>query len=419
MTNLERWRLLNKDNPSPANFIDIGFYYMVAAALERRVWQGDMDRMPLFFNMYAVLVGPPGVGKSWVMNVVKATLEKLLKPEQEWKGKAVNVQKAQACDITELLNQAQTEEVQPEYLIKFSADATSYEALVKALVESSTFFFPKGTSKPYVYAAMSALLDEFTSLFTKDSGAVKDFLLTMHGCSTYRKDTIKHGIQVIKNPWFSILAGTTPSRIAEVKEINILDDGFAARSLFIYANCNRFRPPFDVPPYSTEQLQYQAELVEHLQLLTKRHGSINFTKEALEWVDVDANIKRTNMHQVLAYYYTRRVVHIKKMAGLVQMSEDPDATMISLGATKQAVTLLNRWDMRMHEAFANNGLNELAPTATRIEEACATQMLTEGEILSAFYNDVNGPQLTIMLKDLLVQGRLTKTPNGKYTKKVK
>lgn len=417
MTNLDLWQLINRENPSPANFIDAGFYFMIAAALERRAWEGSFDRRPLFFNPYIVMVGTPGVGKSWVMDEVKAILQMLVKKDTDTTQKPKIDPKAYATDITEILMLDNTGGIQPDYLIKFSADATSYEALVRSLA-AATVWFTKPDRNIYHYAAMAAIIDEFTSLFTKESATIKDFLLTMFGCGTYRKDTIKHGLQTIQNPYFSLLAGTTPDQINRCKDINILDDGFAARTFFIFANANRFKPPIELPSLDEEQQRAQLTIVAHLNKLKNFFGGVGLAPDAVEWLKVDANIARTNSHPNLQYYYVRRILHIKKVAGLVEFGNNSAPKCISLASVQEAVRTLNRWELMMHHSFENNGLNELAPTATRIEEACAKRGYTAAQLLQMFYHDVSGKQLDTLLVDLIRQNRLFKNPNGTYTKAI-
>lgn len=415
MTNLDAWRLVNRENPSPADFIDIGFYYMISAAVQRRVWQGT--RKPLYLNMFAVMTAAPGIGKSWVMDEVKEVLRMLVRDPETAAYVMKKKKRELSSDITRFMPNAREDEDEddekdPDYLVNFAADATTYEALVKAMTKGTDYIFLPG-GETYSYASLAAIIDEMTSLFTQNSETTKDFLLSMHGCGTYSKDTLKWGRQTIRNPCFTMLAGTTPERIAKTREIDIVDDGFASRTIFVYGIANRYKPPINIPEYTPDQLTARLQVVAHLYKLLKRYGAIEFSPEAFEWLNVDKNILRRNRHYMLDHYFTRRILHIKKLSALTELGENAEAKHISLESTKHAVEMLYRWEANMHRAFEYHGANELAPTAIRIEHACKEPM-TPPQLLAMFYNEVNGPQLDLILSDLFTQGRLFKTMDGRY-----
>ena len=52
---------------SPDSFVNFGWYYVVAAALQRRVWYGSLTGDPLFPNPYIVFVADAGAGKGLVL----------------------------------------------------------------------------------------------------------------------------------------------------------------------------------------------------------------------------------------------------------------------------------------------------------------------------------------------------------------
>ncbi len=418
MTNLKAWRILNSDNPAPANFIDACFYFMISAALERRAWQGIMERKPLFFNTYDVLVGPPGVGKSYAMDTVKEFLHMLINPDAP-KTPKVPQSALNAVDITNILaGDIIKHDDEPEYILNFSADASSYEALVRRMVQKTNSCVDEA-GLPYAHNSMAAIIDEFTSLFTRDSLTTKDFLLSMYSCGKYKKDTIKHGLQVIHNPCFSLLSGTTPSRIVESKDINILDDGFAARTFFIYGSANRFDPPIRQKPYTGEQLACRDQIFGHLMKLTKYYGGIDFTDAAVEWLEDRKNTPRGNKSWLLDGYYVRKILHLRKLAGLVTFSEDAKPKIIPIEAVHFAAHILHQWEKQMHKAFSDVGRNELAPVANRIVDLCREAPLLEEELLLQFYNEVTGQQLELILQDLVKQGRLYREPTTQYSVPIK
>src|SRR5574343_764727 len=62
----ELWQHYTSNLSAPQSSLDLSYYWLISAALQRRVFLQSMER-PLFPNLYIVLVGPPGVGKGIVI----------------------------------------------------------------------------------------------------------------------------------------------------------------------------------------------------------------------------------------------------------------------------------------------------------------------------------------------------------------
>ena len=84
MTNPDKWRFYLKDMESPDLFIDWGFYSLISAALQRRVWLYPAS-MAIYPNIFTLLVGPPAAGKSRVLSQVTDIIksEKLMEPDKK------------------------------------------------------------------------------------------------------------------------------------------------------------------------------------------------------------------------------------------------------------------------------------------------------------------------------------------------
>ena len=74
MTNLEKWMKYMDGFSSPDCFIQFGFYYMINACLQRRVWCGP-EHAPCYPNMYVILTGEPAVGKGLVIKQVASVIK--------------------------------------------------------------------------------------------------------------------------------------------------------------------------------------------------------------------------------------------------------------------------------------------------------------------------------------------------------
>jgi hypothetical protein len=133
---------------SPQNFIDWGFRYLIGASLQRRVWIGS-DEQECFPNTYTILCGNPGVGKGLVIRPVTGLLRHWrLKDALKINGHELSKEQQATIDTIHQQDQqdAQLKEMQPgnkqaqliePLLIPVAADATTYEALVKAVSEAN------------------------------------------------------------------------------------------------------------------------------------------------------------------------------------------------------------------------------------------------------------------------------------------
>ena len=61
---------------------------MVSAALQRRVWMGNYDNMPIFPNIYVIFVANPGIGKSMSARIGGAKILKTFRYIDNAKVKA-------------------------------------------------------------------------------------------------------------------------------------------------------------------------------------------------------------------------------------------------------------------------------------------------------------------------------------------
>src|ERR1041384_2076773 len=77
-TNLERFRYLCKDLPSPDLFINFDFLFLISSCLARKVWLGGQDLYRVYPNLYIISVADPGIGKSLPARTVNRLLSSLI-----------------------------------------------------------------------------------------------------------------------------------------------------------------------------------------------------------------------------------------------------------------------------------------------------------------------------------------------------
>ena len=374
MTNLERWQLFMKDIPSPNSFINMGFYFMIAAALQRRVWLGSPILHPIFPNLYLVFVGDPGIGKGLVLIPVKEYLRFFKRGTTPEFNAAVSSRDLQSVqDFIEANTYEKKKDAEEKLLIPDGADSTTYEALVRRHGRTVTVFDTKQKTDMsphgiYTHASMYVALEEMSSLFKKHNENVTNYLIRAFDCSDYIYETKHQGTDILRKPCLAMLAGTTPAFMQECFDARLIGDGFSSRCVFIFEASNRFNR-FEFVHPNEEQLQAKKDLLLHVKKLTTLFGQVSYTEEAKEYFrdyfENKAPYKRENTNEKLIPYYARKNVHAQKLAMAIHFSDSTDMT-ISLPSCILSLNILRAIEKRMHYALQFKGANPLTIGAKRI-----------------------------------------------------
>ena len=176
--NFDLWNLYNRDIVSPQNFIDFGWYFLVSAALGRKVWKGP-DHQKLYPNHYTILVGDPGVGKGLI---IKQILEFLR--EHKLNDATVPKQSGGITDkklVEKVIQSANfasaptrgPKPAEDKLLIPIAANCVTFEALTRACASNTRAIFYSRFDKVLNkkvddiarYAALAFCLEELSSLF--------------------------------------------------------------------------------------------------------------------------------------------------------------------------------------------------------------------------------------------------------------
>lgn len=409
MTNKDRWTFYCSDICSPNSFIDWGFYYIIASALQRRVWTGDV-RKPLFSNIYVILTADPGVGKGLIVTEVAKVLRyhKLTKESQE-NNENIFAEEAKALKAIG----------EKPLLIPMGADATTYEALVKAMSRACrcSWFYKDGKKLPYIHSSICFCLEEISSLFRKHTEDLVRFLLVTYDCGDYRYDTVSRGLDVIKSSCLNLFGGTTPSFIKRIFGDELLTDGFASRTIFPFELGNRFqrlRPP----SFNEEQIKEYEILLKHVKDLSELHGEVKFTSEAekyLEhwWVHESLH-KRVNNSPKLIPYYARKNITVQKLAMILHFSDSLEMS-VNLDECKAALVVLEQVEKKMHNAInlsTKNPLAELSENILKYIHRNGPQ--SKKELLIEFWSDLQGGKEALdAILEYLITAQLVKIGEGK------
>lgn len=348
MTNYERWKLYTKHLHAPKQFLDATFYYIISAALERRVWLSS-GASAVYPNQYVLLCGDAGVGKGLALG-----------------------------PASEILNSLRTGPNPTDpYKIPSGPSSGSFEKIIKRMIANTSPVFKwtdplNGKLRPYSYTCLRIELDEFTSLFTEHAHDAVTYFCQMWTGAMYDRDTHKHGQQVLANPLLNIIGGTTPDNMRKLHKVDVFGTGLDRRFLIVYAHEND-RRQFIIPARTVEQETAGEELLTHVDALTRICGPVKFAPEAQAfcedwWMDEKKCV--VNKHRYLDSYNTNKAPHVMKQCMTMHFAEGTPAerlaTPISLETAQRAVALLSSYEMLRHNAYEYCADNELAIVADKV-----------------------------------------------------
>lgn len=401
-SNWQKWQLYNSDLPAPQSFVDWNFYFLIAAALQRRVWIGAYDHQPLFTNIYVTLVAPPAAGKGisisptndalnfWKLPPpfkglnVKDTDE--VSPEEMAKQaeiEAIMMGDQELADMFEKKNKKKIDDV--KLIIPMGANATTFESLTQTIAKSVrrinfTRYCPiqkKDVLGVYTHSTLAILLTELSSLFKKQAENTVNLITDLYDCKPYKYETKHMGTDYIQKGCINLLAGTTLSYMEQVFSDRILNEGYASRSFFIVETKPRFFR-WNFNQLSDEQKAARKQIIDYVKSLTTIYGEVKFTEEAEEylrvWWEEKHHLIFVNKDPKLEYYYGRKNNHVKKMCAIIHFSENRFLNKISgscdmkitLDTVMRVMHILNKIEINMHQALTFSSSNPNARASRRV-----------------------------------------------------
>ena len=328
MTNHEHWNTLTASLESPQVYLDFSFYFAISAALERRVHFGEGTYM-LFPNIYTLLIGPAGVGKGTALRAANVLL------------RAAHREDAQGNTMARRVGHQM---VNIPLYFKLP-DSVTFEKLVNEFCEpyvTKTIDHPSGVGK-YSYSAAYFCLEELASLFRREkSEDVARFLLNLYDNEPFEYATKKNGQSLLHNSCLNLLAGTTLEFIRSSEKSGMLGEGLFSRMFIVHAEEPR-HVRYDYGTMTAAQAESLLQLQKHVALLSQLSGRIIETPDVMEYMEAwwQLEAKRLSIYRAdkLGDYFSRRKIHVKKLAAAIHFAESFDLT-IPLATWIKAIELV-------------------------------------------------------------------------------
>lgn len=429
---LQHWRNITRDYHSPDSFITMGYYAMIGAALQRRVWTGS-EQVPIYANQYNVLVGPPSVGKTLILILVKKCLtQHMLFPRKISTEQAQQLQNA-AENLSEPANDAIKKMTNPPLMLPMAADSTTFESLVQELALATRthrfeYQLADGSMKKelYFHNSICFALSELSDLFKKKVEDIIRFLQTTYDCQDFRHRTKTQGEDCIVHCCVNMLACATPKFIRDSIAHNLLGEGMASRIVFVYEEHPRHRN-YDIPNWDESQQESYDIIIRRIKDLNKLYGRVTMTAECHEfarwWYENEHVVNRVNKSELLEDYYGRMRIHMDKLAMASHFGNSDDMVM-QKESMETAIYTLQGIEAKMHLALTHAGKNPLYEISQNLMRWMKDKKeATQAEMTIQFIQDLPRPHtqsIVEILEILTMTKQLEKrlSMDGKPTKYV-
>ena len=269
---------------SPAIFRKWAGIFTLAAALERKVWTTTAKGV-LYPNLYVVLVGPPGVGKTLATSI--------------------------GYDLME--------ELEKHHLAPTSVTKAS---LIDALNAADRHIIDLTHNPPKIsFNSLTIMSDELGVLIPEYSNDFMNILTAIYDCRVYAETRRSTKLSIkIDAPQLNLIAATTPSYLSNLIPEGAWDQGFMSRVIMIYSGEQAPTDLFKIT--ATDKILFK-KLQEDLKSIGENlFGAMTFTPEAAEAI-TDWHMKKgppRPEHPRLNNYSSRRTAHLLNLSMIASVS---------------------------------------------------------------------------------------------------
>jgi hypothetical protein len=285
----------------------------IAGALERKVWAKVFKRI-LYPNLYVLLTGGPGIGKTDALRGTLDFWEKL--PELHVAPSSVS-----RASLVDSLALAERSVLRPTEAQPF----TKFNSLQIGATEFGTF--------------LSAYDTEFLST-----------LNDLYDCVRY-KESKRHMKAPIEmpSPQLNLIAGTTPAWLGGTLPETAWAEGFSSRLLLIYSGERIKIDPFGE---GSRDEELEAKLLKDLMEIHGMFGQLAFEPEVITtftaWYMADC--PPVPDHPKLEHYLPRRHIHLLKLAMVMSVARASDYV-IRMIDYQRAMDMLLEAEQTMPDVF--------------------------------------------------------------------
>lgn len=355
------YTLYTSGNEVNANYHMWTSLAVLSSMVSRRVWI-DLGYFQIYPNLYIVLLGPPGNGKTTAMSLGKKLVMRV-----------------------------------DDSIV--SADCQSAQDTVKMLTETGLKTLDTKDG-PYSWSPLSIFATELSQFIEIDPSRMIDLWVTVFDCATYTKRTLKHNAQQIVNPFLTILGCTTPSWVTSYLKSDIISGGFSRRCIFVLEDWkDDKRVPF---PVITDEMKaaYERCLARAFRL-QKMYGAFEWEPAAKEHYEKWYLTRQISNDADIGPFDKTKFVQILKVAMLLVVAKS-DELIMTIEAFELAKALVDAVIAALPGVFHSLGRNQLADVGNKLLAMLQANngMMHERKVFAALWKDANAGELYQVVRHL-------------------
>ena len=367
MSFLRDYLTYSTGNEAPEMFHVWAGYAALSATISRRVWIVDGDQA-IFPNLYCMLVGDAGCGKSTALKRTKRML-------------------AELGDVP-ISRNVET----PEGLWRFMAGDPSTNPPTPSPVA-----FPVVWPDSQIREChpMTIIANEFVNFISKDQEGWTVALNDIYDDDKYEYRTKNKGEDLLIGPYIVILGALTTDISRELQKARIIGTGFARRCIFQYGE-RKFFDPHPRQSFTPTEQAAKTSAFEHLKRVQRIAGEMILGEPTWEWWEDwyrnhTVNIPKMSTPQTKGWF-TSKPNQVLRLAILTSLSEGLDKV-VTIPHLEIALAYLAEMEKDLYQIFGGFGRNELAGVAVMIHEyvSLCTQPITQRQLKLNFFSMCKPP----------------------------
>ena len=322
--------------------------------------------MPIYPNMYVVLVGPSGKCR---------------------KGTAMGPGMRFIREMG----------------LKIAAESITREALIRELKQSNDTQVDVKTGDMFLHASLTIYSQELTVFLGYNNQALMADLTDWYDCrDTWTYRTKNMGTDEIIGVWVNLIGATTPELLQTTLPRDAIGGGLTSRIIFVFEYNKSKVTPADFQ--TKEERELQKTLLADLEKICIMSGEFKCTERFIEkytqWYLAYSMGKPPFDDYRFAGYLERRPTHLRKICMILSASRSSEMVIDEVDFDR-ALEILEMTEKKMPYTFSGVGRSDKADIMHRIMGTISTHgEIDEGDLLRMYYQDIDKFLLEKMIQAL-------------------
>lgn len=376
---------------------------------ERRI----LDDWLLNYMKYTENTEPPVMYRLWVgISTIASCLQR--KCSLEWHTDiypnmfVILVGPSGKCRKGEAMRPG--EELLKELNVVMAADATTKEALVRAIKNSGTNA-QDNTGKVTSHCSITILSKELTVFLGYNNPELLAWMTAWYDCTNpWVYNTKNKGQDHVHGLWVNFIGATTPQLITSTLPRDAIGGGLTSRMIFVNERVKGKRVVF--PIKSKPTLELKDKLKSDLESILTLSGEFKFDPEFFHFWKPWYNSNEDNppfKDPSLDGYVSRRPTHLLKLCMITSASRSNDK-MIMVKDAERALEILEKTECNMGQIFRGVGKSRFAESLNQIsDEVQSRKSVNFSELLALVYQDCTRLEALNILYSLESMGQVSVT----------